>query len=408
MMRILTITNDRMPIMGKRSRNTAPRLTWTLIGLAGIFLGLLSAGCGGSRSLATREPSLDLPVSYEQGRQADAVRLSNPFWLDNETFGWLEIHHFTRKENKPHGNVGATLWLMTYNAETGNRTRELYLVSDREFRRPFDTVRFSEDVLVRLNPRHSSEVIRKELYYIISPGNDLNDSNETGRHFPYDYNFGLHASGQRIIDRFLNEKSGSLDVRVAGLEFRVFDIRSGELTNRTEVRDDRLLPTDGFEGRLLDPTTLFLCHPKMIYGSASEDGSTYYDFSFLKVSLASGELTSLGSFRIQANNFIGWDVSRDGNTVVIGNVHRGASGSIESLVLRRTEVTANKQAEWNLVHTIASKGFNPAISPDGARVVLYPKSIWHRPRYGIHYRSENPYFIDVNPLSKFTIYELPN
>lgn len=386
-----------------QGRNARDRIR-LLLCFSSLLFGLLFAGCVGGRNLATPEPSLDLPVSYELGRQADAVRLSNPFWLDDETFGWLEIHHFTRKENKPHGKIGATLWLMTYNLDTGDRAKDLYLTTDREFRRPLDTVRFSEDVLVRLNPRHSSEVIEKELYYIISPGNNLNDSNETGRHFPYDYNFGLHASGQRIIDRFLNEKSGSLDVRVAGLEFRVFDIRSGELTIRTEVRDNRLLPTDGFEGRLLNPTTLFLCHPKMIYGSASEDGSTYYDFRFLIVSLASGELTSLGSFRIQANSYFGWDVSRDGRLVALGGVRLKGETERRSMLWRLSSSLANK--EWMLVETIADSGDYPAISPDETKVVFINQTLWIRPRFGPAVASPLPYFVNPDPLNYFTIHEI--
>jgi hypothetical protein len=47
------------------------------------------------------EESLPVEIDYEHSEWANAIRLSNPFWADNRTLGWLEMHYFHQERHPP-------------------------------------------------------------------------------------------------------------------------------------------------------------------------------------------------------------------------------------------------------------------------------------------------------------------
>ncbi len=346
----------------------------TILLLFGALFVLVS--CTGSRE---PKPVTSVPIDlqYKDGMRAGAIRISNGFFTDNRTIGWMEVHYFTIPEQRPHPDLRAAYWLVEQDIETLATRETLYFASPFDLRGPLTTVRYSDNRLLQTMNRHSSYVWEPGRFYRTSPGGNLREPNDTMKHFPIDYAHGLYLFGEwardipgtthsRLVLADMND-DGRIVWRSEPFPHEVFNLYQAYLPFSSPV------------GRLVDPKTILLLWVKEPDGVPGS-GIRLRNFEFTLVDVESGEMRPLGVLRLHAASLHAWDIDlqSDPPRVAVGH---GAGRLPDGRRVRTGTIVSEIGTE---VHVGADGGgiawfdslWEPAFSPDGRHIIGRTHFTW--------------------------------
>lgn len=347
------------------------RITGTTFLLAYIVFG---SGC---LPIHDGEParieSLPIELRYEDGANAKTIRISNGFFIDDQTIGWMEIHYFTDLERRPHPDLLSAYWLIEQNIETLETRETLYLASPVDRRGPLTTVRYSDGRLFQLASRHYSIVFEQGASYLISPGNRIQKSNETMKHFPMDYADGKYLYGEWVRDE---ERRHPTQNRLALVEPHMGD-QSGwtsdlfpqELFNLHEAYESLSGPV----ARLVTPELIVLLWRKKVE-DPEMPGKGMRDLEFTRVAVPSGKMEKLGTVRMPSSSYSGWDAVLLDDKVRVAIGHFGLDWPDGSVARRAGAVVADLHEGrvvdgWSDEVVRFERLLAPALSPDGRHVI---------------------------------------
>ena len=136
------------------------------------------------------------------------------------------------------------------------------------------------------------------------------------------------------------------------------------------------LLNSGIQARFIDSEAIFFCLPRI---ERSGDKS-YRTFEFRLFRIPDAELVPYGTVRVEAYNYLGWDVSPSGEYFVLGAVgipfELGKKPPRPTIIWRRkTTASSNEVPQWEQFSHLP-EGYDPVFSPDGMRLAVNERGSW--------------------------------